>query len=196
MKKELKKDISLGIILIVFTLYTLFSQITSIGHKLLVVLFIMASIVGTALYLQTDDGSEIIERFQSIDSSGGEGADMSAYIRIFRGYGVYADFSTREKIFGTDNPEVIKAHSSNLFMWSKEDDLGGYLLNAFQNVLVRTGIIGVFLWILMLIQLYRRGDITGKTIILCYSGLMLVEALYFSPIMYIYLLMATPKKTK
>lgn len=133
-------------------------------------------------YLASETGSIIAERSQNLNDG------RSSYMRIIRGYLVYADMPLSQKILGTsdDNiPSIIK-NSSVAYTFGD----GESYFNAVQTVLITGGIIGFILYFIWLFSVFSKNLIPGKITLILLLLLSLTSSIYLSVSMVFYMTLA------
>lgn len=142
----------------------------------------------TKYYISTDAGESLIERTEELNPD--NHSLSSGFIRVFRGYYVFAELPPSEKVFGVNNiarlTERVRSSSVN---WAF--DRGDLYFNGFQNLLIQNGIIGVFLFAFIIISLWRGNNFAGKCILVIYASLNFIASLFLNYTMLLYLLCAT-----
>ena len=138
-------------------------------------------------YFNSDAGNSLKERQNTVT---GEIDTSSGFIRMFRGYYIWDEYSTLEKITGINNISIIKNKINQCKVsWTFADENDTYV-NCVQNIMLRTGIIGLLLGVAVLMFLWRGNSYTGKSILLSFVGLSFMSAIYMSPTMILYLFLA------
>lgn len=180
----------------VFFVYTYTRRTQNKFLKILLMSFMIVIGVGlVGWYLSSQMGAFVSERgaeiFEGINADQG----TSGFVRIWRGYFVYDDFSLSEKIFGNDSyNDIIKhVYHSNMELY-----LEGFALtyfNAVQFILIHSGLIGFLLFLYFLYKQWKGNTVCGKCLITTLFLLMLIESVYGSAIMATFLLMAQSQKT-
>lgn len=138
-------------------------------------------------FLNTEFGEKLLER--QIEMSG-EVDNTSGFIRVFRGYYVWDSMNTSEKIFGLNSTyridETIKK-SYVAFMFGENERY----FNAFQNIIIQTGLIGLMLFGLFIVELWRYNNLAGRCCITIYIALSFIASIYFSYTMLLYFIVAS-----
>lgn len=101
-----------------------------------------------------------------------------------------------QKIFGCNNPSLIKRaiSRSSVSDMFEENDL---YFNTIQTVLIKTGIIGLVIFLLFLFDIYHHNLNFGKIVVVTFLGYSLLASLFFTDIMMLYLVLAfSLKKNK
>ncbi len=154
---------------------------------ILIPIFLVISLFVVREYMSSEMGQRLLERQDQLDASGAS-SGQSGFIRIYRGYYVYDDYNTIEKIIGNDSPTAIHSHIRHCpvsFMFEE----GDMYFNSFQHVLIRTGMIGAVLYLLLFFSLYRKTDYCGKSILTVILVLGFIASIYFTETMAIYFLL-------
>lgn len=165
-------------------------------QKPLVLLFLMllVCVIGFVIkkFIDSEIGSFIIERSDEFDMTAIDGT--SGFVRMWRGFYVYDDYSMVEKIFGNCCLEDQIRHVKASHM---EMNFEGFALTYFsgiQTILIRTGIIGFVLFSAFLRRLWIDNTICGKCLLVTCITLMFVDATYLTTGMAVYLLLAQCQK--
>ncbi len=168
-----------------------------VNARKIIGLLLLSSIlaIGTFYYLKADMGQYIIERQDQLNADGDAQSGQSGFLRIFRGYYVYGALSPIEMIIGADDIKRIdSAINSSGVAWAfKKND---YYFNVVQGLLIRTGVIGMVVFVLFLLWGLRKTDSSGKAILLTFISLSFISSLLFTPTMALYLLLALSLKKK
>ncbi len=142
-------------------------------------------------YVNSEMGLSLLERQNEI-SMDYEGGSRSGFLRIWRGFYVFDDYSFFEKIFGCPNDKAQLAHvySSGMIM-----NVGAELyFNAFQKILLNTGLVGVGIFVFVCYKIWHNNTICGKAILLTFIVLSFISAIYMTHTMILYLLLADNMK--
>lgn len=144
-------------------------------------------------YVNSEMGSNLLER-QGELSMVYEGGSRSGFLRIWRGYYVYADYSIMEKIFGCADNNVLLGHvfSSGMIM-----NVGQELyFNGFQKILLNTGLVGVVIFCFVYYKIWINNTVCGKAILLTLIVLSFIAAIYMTHTMILYMVLAEGMKCK
>ena len=132
-------------------------------------------------------GDSLLGRSESVS---GEVDTSSGFIRTFRGYYIYDEYNLFEKIIGINNIETIKKKRDQCKVsWTFADDNDVYV-NCIQDVLLRTGLIGAIIFMLMLLSIWKQNKLEGKAIVVTFFILSFFASLYMSSTMMLYLYLA------
>ena len=143
-------------------------------------------VFGIKFIVNSESGQKYNERYEEMFAGSNVDEDASGFTRIYPGYYVYAEYDTFEKVFGINNFGVIQA-KMKLSRY-------GYLLdgvlyfNTVQHFLLKAGIIGLFFFLFMLIDIYRGNNYCGKTLVIVFLLLSLISSIYLTPTMILYFL--------
>lgn len=176
------------IALFVFPYYR--KNFKSKGQRFFVLLIIIA-FVSVTVYsvINNEIGDYIGRRSEELESDTGAG---SGFLRIWRGYFVFADYNLLEKIFGVSSSEVLLSHVRNSgFYYGIRAEL---YFNTVQDILLYTGIIGFVIFVLVIRKIWLGNTICGKALLCCLIAISLVEQCYFSNVMLVHLLLAESMK--
>lgn len=178
-----------GIILlsVIFLAYIINYFSTGGAWKAIIMpIIFIGTFLATLLYLNSEHGKNMYNRSEELNS----GIEISSgFVRVQRGYYVYDEYSTIEKIIGVNNLNKLDkriASSKAYFTFGEKD----YYANTFQKFLLNTGIIGAIMYFIIMFGLMRNNTPEGKTIILTFIVMSFFAATYLSTIMYIYIYIA------
>jgi len=176
----------LGVISFIYCCYVLFKMK---GIKKIISTIVLVLFFGMGAYwVRNSNASEkLMERQSEISYDTVE--QTSGFIRIFRGYFVFAEYSFGEKIFGIDNDQILAtkiAQSKVAVLFSEKDRY----FNGVQEILLRTGFVGLIIMILMLAKLWKGNCVAGKTFICLAIMFSLISSNFMSISFAIYLILA------
>ena len=181
----------LSVILITYFYYC---KITRMYKICIVLLFIAASSSMLFLYSQSEQGSRIIKRANSLSISLDENeADYgeSEFVRIYRGWFVYQDMPYKYKCSGVGSAYVSSfIESSRWITMFNEDER--YVNNA-QVLMMGYGLIGTFLFMCFIICAFQANGIHSKLLFVAFITLCFFESFWCQPLMLIYLSIALVK---
>lgn len=178
--------VGLGAIALVYV-FQLFMSNYTLSKKFIILLVIIAAGYGGMKYVQSEVGEKLVERQEEIDFTATSGG--SGFLRVVRGYMIYGDFNIIEKIIGVRGKERIEEHTKKFaaaFSYGASD-----YYNGIQNVLIHTGIIGMFIFLSLLRGIWKRNDLCGKSALLCFFALCFVSAIMMSEVMWTFLILAS-----
>ena len=145
-------------------------------------------------YLASDMGAFVNERSSEITNVSADDEGTSGFIRMWRGYFVFADYSVWEMIFGNPNYNSIIGHVYRSNMQLYLEDFALTYFNGVQRILIHTGFIGLGLFAYYVITLWRDNTICGKCLILTMLVLMLIESIFGTTRMALFLLLIQYQK--
>lgn len=155
---------------------------------LLIVSFI--SIIGY-YYVHSEMGDSLMER-QSELSSDYTGGAQSGFLRVWRGFFVYSDYSLIEKIIGCPNEITQLAHVKAAGMYMLDD--AALYFNAFQKLLLNTGLVGLGIFVFIFANIWRGNTVCGKAILGALIALSFISGIFLSYVMILYLVLAESMK--
>lgn len=136
-------------------------------------------------YVQSEVGSSVMDRQKEITNQSG-----SAYDRMFRGFEIYEVMPTVNKIIGINVDELRESDSYNGVETVKE----GMLLNGLQFALVSKGLIGLAIFLMFFVAIFKNSNILTKSALGLLLVMSLIESVYFSHHMLILTLIALNAK--
>ena len=178
--------LGMGVIGLFLLLYIL-KRLHPLISVALVVLFIsIASILVTVL-IKSEYGEKLVERIEELDPD--QNKVTSGFVRIFRGYYIWNEMDIDERFVGLNSSVKIddKIASSPVAFTFKDGDR---YMNAAQSVMIYTGYIGVFIFLCLLVYLWRGNNWAGRCCIAIYVALSFIASVYFTHTMVLYLLVA------
>lgn len=139
-------------------------------------------------YINSAMGESLLERQDTISSNSLEtrGYANSGFVRIYRGYYIYQDYSLLDKFIGNDcaqHMEEVVNHS--VYSWTFDDNI---YFNTFQSFLVYTGIIGTLIFTIFYIGQWKKTNFCGRTILMVFLALSFISSMHFHEIMAVYML--------
>lgn len=177
----------LAVVFLCFLLY-LFFENKSKNRFLILVAFVFALVVGGAYYLKSEAASDVLDRQGELQLTG-DTSDMMGQVRLYRGYFVFAEYNLLEKMFGmSDVPKLLNyIKTSKVSMYFEEHET---YFNAIQSILLKTGYIGLMIFIWLCLDLSRRSNYAGRAIIWSFFALSFVSGLFFTPTMALYMVLS------
>lgn len=148
-----------------------------------------ALIIGAGVFMKTEMAGELLERQSemSIDYTGGS---RSGFMRLWRGYYVYAEMPTSRKIIGLNNDDLLRQYEQrSLFSETFSSDTDRFY-NGMGMLLTRQGLVGLFLFLVLLGSIWKKTNQAGKLIIICFFSYMLMESVYLNNRMALYLILS------
>lgn len=156
---------------------------------------ITACVIGLLLYVQTEDGEKLLERRESISMSSND-PNASAHMRVGRGFVLYSDLPVLNKIIGMNNQQTLNnftKHSKySSFFYGDQDNY----YNGVSEVLLRTGIIGLFIMFLLFRSLWNRKDGLCVCVISLFAMFSFIAATFFSQLMILTIVILLLNKKK
>ncbi len=161
----------------------------SVSKIFLFIVALLAVAIGGYYFMQTEAGAQMMERSEELNYSDATNFRSSGYLRMYRGYAVYSEYSPSEKIFGIYDNELIqrKINSSIMAAAFYDDDM---YFNGVQNILIRTGLIGALIFSILIITLWRGNHISSKAILLVLVVFCFIASIYLTEAMALCLLLA------
>lgn len=165
-------------------LYSKFNHAIFLGSLLLI---LALGIFATSAMLNTEQGEKLLERQEQLNS---DQIGSSGFLRIWRGYFVYSSLSLKEQILGVNNKEVLKKRiKKSSVNWSFKDENDLYF-NTVQSFLLYTGVVGLFLFLLFIIWIWKENNLAGRCILITFCALCCIASLFFTHTMLLYLILS------
>lgn len=165
-----------------------FSENRSFTTIAVTIVILAGAVAGGIYYLSTEKGKALIDRKDQLSLTDYE-SGKSGFFRIYRGYYVYDNLSPIEKIIGVNDFSTLKARINTSevgFMFGDDDTY----FNAVQDIMIRTGLIGLFIFILFLADLWKHNNYLGKSLICCLITLAFISAINLTSTMAMFLVLA------
>lgn len=173
----------LSIVIACYIIYS-FIQAFSIKRLLGVITILIFVGVGSTYYMESETGVSLMERQSEFEVSE---TYTSGFLRVYRGYYVYESLDIWEQVFGANNTVLMEnaiRHCKIPYLFGDQD----YYFNTVQNILIKTGIVGVILFVIFLVETFRKANPVGKTILIGLTILSFIASMYLSYIMLLYLI--------
>ena len=167
-----------GLLLIIFCyVYKYLFSSVSIKKKIFGVIVSAVIVLLGTWYIRTDTGQELFERRDEVAAAANDNMVSSAYLRMFRGYDLYAELPLVSKIFGVgDKNELIRYITSPKFRSLFGDN--DFYFNGLSSILLYSGIVGLLFYVLFLIGLWRNTSFPGHCLVLYLVLLLLIASTY------------------
>ena len=172
--------IGLGFVFVIY-LYSLISSGRKKQYGLASIIIFGIGIAITNWYIDTEEGTELLERRNSI-SLNSDDSNASGRMRVTRGFALYGEFDMIHKIVGINNQDELRLFTkqSNVnFLFGENDDY----YNGITEVLLTTGIIGLFLIVLCFSSLWKSNQIENNCFILLFALYSFVASTFLSSMM-------------
>lgn len=163
----------MALIWIIWIFYQL--RNSSLLNKLLLLFIVVPGIALTVYYYSNSElGKKLSERkseFNEVSST------TSAYVRIIRGFDLFADFPVMNKFFGLNSPTKINSFISQgrMYLVFGEDDLS---FSCIQSILIYGGILGMFIYLIHFTYFFKKNYIEGRMIAVAFIGLSIISPIY------------------
>lgn len=149
-----------------------------------------------SVYSRSEYAENLQSRTEEISITRENGVGQSGYIRFFRGFYIYDDFDVWEKIVGVSSSKKFQyylSHNQMSYTFADENDT---FLNTYQSLLIKSGIIGFFIFMLLMVKLWRGNTYEGRIMLTVYLLMSFFAPFYMSSMMHLYLLMASMSREK
>ena len=146
--------------------------------KALVVTFIVLTI-GVIVASQTDVFVAFLERLATISSKGGSTGTQ----RILRGYYIYGKAPILDKLFGMGFGNISYSLIDHAIRTPYDGTLalGHEYMNSLAYILVGTGLVGAILFIILMINAFKRGCFAQKGMIILLLVMMSSSSILMTP---------------
>ena len=158
--------------------------------------FVFGAIVLVAgyYYVNSEMGAGLMERQAELSMDWDGRGSRSGFLRIWRGFFVFGDYTLIEKLLGCPNEMAQLAHVSSSGMLMV--DSAELYFNMFQKILLNTGLVGLGIFVFIVIHIWSNNTICGKAIIATLVALSFIAAIYMSHTMILYMVLAESMKPK
>lgn len=176
----------LGLTVVFICFLTPFFKAKTVRSKVIVVSVTLLLSIGIGFFISTSMGQKMFERQNQLSTTD-YGSALSGFRRIYRGYFIYAEYNTIEAFTGIYNGakvqnKINQSPVADTFV-SEEDQY----FNMVHNILIRTGLIGALIIVLLLVKLWKNNSFAGHVILLVFVSLCFIEALYFKELTILYI---------
>lgn len=176
-----------GLAVLYFIKFISYNKKLSISTISVSLLFIGVVAYFIGGWITTGTGDFLIERSTEFDSE-----TSSGYIRIMRGYLIFDELPSLNKMIGMPMSEVgMLAESKGLY-----EQGSGFISNGLQTILLLHGYLGFLLWVIFVITVYKESQLIGRACIFLLLALSLMESVYLSSTMLMLLCAAMVCKNK
>lgn len=166
-----------GLATLYFIKFISYNKRLSISTVSVSFLFVGAIVYFLSGWLSAGSGDFIVERSSELNSE-----TSSGYIRIMRGYLIFDELPTINKLIGMPISEAGElAEHRGLYEGS------GFIANGLQTILILHGYIGFILWFTLFFLTYKETRLIGRASFFLLLALSLMESTYLSPTMLILL---------
>jgi membrane protein len=172
--------------LILWSIYVIYYKTTLLKKSLIFATVIIAAIISFSYIVSTEKGEKLLDRQEELSMD--QARISSGTLRIFRGFFVYSKMPFDEQLLGVGTGYTPQVIDQNPYAWMF--DANEYYINSAQTLLIGTGIFGTTIFLIFLIKLTRCKSPYPKLFIALLITLMLIESLYCSGRMLIYLTIA------
>lgn len=176
-------------LLAIGSFYFLRSGVMKMYQKIIIVVFVFAGyILLTTVYANNEYVSAILDRTSEFSMTVEESGSQSGFLRIWRGYFIYASMNFASQLFGVGPGCLDYVCNAVIIPGTRYE---GTYMNGIQLLLVTGGIVGLMLFFNYLFRFARKLDVTGKCILIAMICIFLMEHMYNTPKMFLYLLLAS-----
>lgn len=178
--------LGLGVIGIFLILYVL-KHLHPLVSMAIVTFSIIIVVVSVNMVMETEYGEKLVERVEELEPD--QAQVSSGFIRIFRGYYIWDEMDVGEKLIGINSIQEVgeKIISSKVALTFADDD---QYINAAQSFMIYTGYLGIFLFMGLLVYLWRGNNWAGRCCLTIYVVISFIASVYFTYMMLLYLLVA------
>ncbi len=181
------------IVIFVFWLMTVMRKAKLKTKFAVLFIIIPIAIYSTTRIIGTESGVEMMERASNL----GMNEDSESFDRTFRGYFLYDIMPIRNKVFGISQEDLLpfigRSSLALLFTMNGQNDT---YLNGIQHVLILSGMIGLILFLLVFLWLYKHNTPFAKCLVILFLVLMLFGNLYCSHLMLTVMLIAETERKR
>ena len=181
----------IAIIIISYIIYIYNNKHKNFFNRLVIGSFSVVVVAFCIYYFSsTEIGKNLMQRQETITNNSNVEFASSGFIRIWRGYYVFDEYDIIHKIIGNDNPDYLTSKINNSRV-SRLFDKNDRYFNGIQQILVNSGYIGLFIFVILVCQTWKQTNKCGKTLLSIMIMLSLIASTYFSPTMIIPLVISS-----
>lgn len=180
-----------GLIVVLLSAIPYFRKIKQRNTLFMFLLYVVIVFVAGYFFFNSEMGNSMLGRQEELSISY-EGGSMSGFLRVWRGYYVFSDYSFFEKIFGCPDitAQVEHIKSVGLLIGTSAE----LYFNAFQKILLNTGFIGVLIFVFIVVKLWRDNSFCGRVILLTFVVISFIAAIYMSHTMILFFVLSKSMK--
>ena len=158
-------------VLIIVRLFIAFWKGSSRQRFILIALMVPLVIGAAYVYVGSEIGGEMLERSDELSTEG-----TSGFERVVNGYLLFDTLSLEEQITGI--PDAKSRFSDETFSGKAL-----FYVNGVQSVLLNLGYVGLLLYLVFYINVFRNSNLTSRMCIIVLLLMSLLEANYLNPYM-------------
>ena len=142
---------------------------------------IVASLFCFAYISKTIIGQELIKRTAEFENN----EQSKSYIRIYRGFALFSSIPIEYKLIGTNNEGILSQikQSQVSYLFTGERDESDLYFNGAAGILLHNGIIGLIFLVLYFIDIGKKTDLLGRSLLLLFILISFVAQTYMSSLM-------------
>lgn len=169
-------------IILLFKLPSYIRNATAYKKILTITILLPIMIFATFRLIATEGGQETIGRISelSIDPTGR--TSTSGYMRVIRGFQIFDGLPTLNKFVGANDASIL-SYSANTDAVIVGEGIFDLYFNGIQNILIYRGIIGLFLFLILLYSLHRDNNSVSRVFIIVFLLISLVANTYLTHLM-------------
>ena len=157
------------------------------GKRFSYALFLIPlAFLGTYYYMVSEIGGEMLSRFEEFEDE-----NSSGYLRVIRGFIVFGDMPSINQWLGASNAELetlISRMGSIILIGNANADM---YFNGIQNILLHHGYVGMLLYLLFFVGIYKKTTPTGRALIWLMLVMSLIGNIYLTYCMMICMVVST-----
>lgn len=180
--------------LLVILLFWVFKALRGkVFEKYLVYLLLFSILISIPMIMGTESIETIENRSGELSNKNTE--RTSGFERIYRGYYFITEMIPYEFVTGINNKELLsyRIQNSNAKKYfEKNDDY----FNGLQNLFIKTGFCGFFLFFYSLYLIYRKGNMCSRCLIIMTCLYMAIASIFFTYSLVMYLFVAINNRKK
>lgn len=160
-------------VLLLIKAYKMFWGNSSLPKRIFMMIIGIPLVWGVFVFCtSTEAGGEIIGRSAELTTEG-----TSGYSRVVQGFVIYENLPSVNKITGMQRNDVISYSEKS---YNTDDRL---YVNGVQEILITLGILGMLIYLIFYIEIFRKSEETGKMSIIALLVIALLESCYLNPYM-------------
>lgn len=171
----------------ILSYYNVFERSSTKHSKVGLVFVSIVIAVVISMLAATEMGQELLERINEFSEEG-----TSGFMRFVQGFMIFDALPVWNKIFGISMEEVASMHLP--FFTYAPDGTVNLFTNGICTLLIKNGIIGLTMLVLVYVGMYRIGSTLSRVMIILLFFLALLEQVYLNTSMLICTAIATSCK--
>lgn len=165
------------------------SNLLKMYQRVLILMSVFAAVVLiTTVLADTKIVSSTIGRMSEFSMDFEASGAQSGFIRIWRGYIAYGTLGILNKILGVSVAGIESVFNAVIIRGCRYD---GAYMNGIQTLLISGGVVGLYMFMKYIFDIYKKTDIVGQCILASMIAIFFLEHMLYTPKMFLYILLAS-----